>query len=73
MVRNRTLRKKQSGGFYPSVMGKILMTGPYFMSACFMLGSRLFVNDKTRMSGRMTKGKPGKTRRYSKRKMQRLG
>ena len=64
MVRNRTLRKKQSGGFYPSVMGKILMTGPYFMSACFMLGSRLFVNDKSRMTGRMTKGKPGKTRKY---------
>jgi hypothetical protein len=42
----------QKGGFYPSVMGNILITGPAFISASIMQAFRLIKNNKTRMASR---------------------
>jgi hypothetical protein len=42
----------QKGGFYPSVMGNILVTGPAFISASLVQAYRLVTNNKTRMASR---------------------
>uniref|UniRef100_A0A6C0DCR6 Uncharacterized protein n=1 Tax=viral metagenome TaxID=1070528 RepID=A0A6C0DCR6_9ZZZZ len=42
----------QKGGFYPSVMGNILITGPAFISASLIQAYRLIKNNTTRMASR---------------------
>ena len=41
-------RRKQSGGFYPSVMGNLLKTGYVFITPCIVNAVKLFQNHKTR-------------------------
>ena len=45
----------QKGGFYPSVMGNILITGPAFIMAGVSQAYRLISNNKTRMASRRSK------------------
>lgn len=61
MARGRSLR----GGFYPSVMGGMLKTGPYFMTVAVAQGVRLVGNNKTRMAKR--RGRSRGSRRRTKR------
>lgn len=51
------------GGFYPSVMGGMLKTGPYFMTAAMVQGVRLVGNNKTRMAKRRSRGSRRRTKR----------
>jgi len=44
--------KKQRGGFYPSVMGTILKSGPIFLSLAGFQARKLLANDKSRISSR---------------------
>jgi hypothetical protein len=49
------------GGYIPSIMGGLLRSGPYFMTAAMAQGGRLVRNNKTRMASR--KSRRGHTRR----------
>ena len=45
-------RRRQSGGFYPSVMGNLLKTGYVFIVPCITNAVKVFQNHKTRRSRR---------------------
>ena len=45
-------RRKQSGGFYPSVMGNLLKTGYVFITPCIANAVKIFQNHKTRRNRR---------------------
>jgi len=42
----------QKGGYTPSVMGNLLISGPMLLGAAFFQGRRLIENNKTRMKSR---------------------
>lgn len=44
--------KKHKGGFYPSVMGPILKSGPMFLTLAGLQARKLYENDKKRLSSR---------------------
>ena len=49
------------GGYTPSVMGNLLISGPMLLGAAFFQGRRLIQNDKMRMkSRRASRGRIGK-------------
>jgi hypothetical protein len=50
-------QKRQKGGFYPSVMGPILKSGPMFLTLVGLQARRLFQNDKARLAARKTSRK----------------
>ena len=55
--RSRNSHKyKQTGGFYPTVMGNLLKTGYVFITPCIVNAVKLFQNHKTRRGRR---AKPG--------------
>lgn len=51
-------RARLTGGFYPSAMGSILVTGPLFMGAAMFQARRLLANNTKRMASRSRSGKP---------------
>lgn len=46
--KRRTYRRRQSGGFYPSVMGNLLKSGYIFIVPCITNAVKVFQNHKTR-------------------------
>ena len=55
------------GGFYPSVMGGVATTGPYFVTAALVQASRLIKNNRTRMAARKRIMSRKQSRRRTKR------
>ena len=50
---NKTRKlKKLRGGFYPSLMGGLLTTGPFFFTPALAQGIRLLRNNTARMKSR---------------------
>jgi hypothetical protein len=60
---------RATGGFYPSVMGGVATTGPYFVTAVVAQAARLIRNERQRMSTRRRSvgSARGKATRRSKR------
>ena len=61
------------GGYAPSIMGTILKSGPYFVTAAVAQASRLINNTKARMASRRSTKKSrrpstGHTRRSHRKK-----
>jgi len=56
------------GGFTPSVMGTLLVSGPMLLTAAAMQGKRLVENNKTRMKSRAGKQSRNHKRSNSRRK-----
>lgn len=51
-AKSRKMRRRMYGGFYPSVMGSLLKSGPIFLGAAFFQGKRLLNNNASRMKSR---------------------
>ena len=60
------------GGFMPSIMGGVLKSGPYFMTAAISQGSRLMHNNRKRMATRR-RGRQNMRRRRHTRRVKRSG
>lgn len=58
---------RYSGGFYPSAMGSILTSGPFFATAAFFQGRRLISNNTERMRARAKGKSRGSATRKAKR------
>ena len=54
--------KKTRGGFYPSLMGGLLTTGPLFFTPAIAQGIRLLRNNASRMKSRRKKAKKNRKR-----------
>ena len=59
--RRKTHKTVQKGGFYPSIMGTILKSGPMFIVSAFLQAKKLIQNNKTRLASRKTTRKTKRT------------
>jgi hypothetical protein len=60
---NKTRKlKKLRGGFYPSLMGGLLTTGPFFFTPALAQGIRLLRNNTARMKSRRKKARKNRKR-----------
>ena len=51
-TRKQMRKRKQHGGFYPTVMVGVSTAGPLFIPAAISQGARLIQNNKVRMASR---------------------
>ena len=56
------------GGFTPSVMGTLLVSGPMLLGASMMQGKRLIDNEKSRLASRSRIRKTKSSKRMTRRK-----
>jgi hypothetical protein len=63
MYRVERMVNKHKGGYTPSVMGTLLVSGPVFVGAALLQGKRLIENNNGRMKSRRRVGKQYKGKR----------